>query len=299
MYLTPDRFRAMGFGIDLADVEDVDLRQIIARATALVNAYCAVPMLPANHDFRGGSIASEQHNWKLPDLTITSAGGTRRVYMYHQPVQTITDFKVKFTNTYEVSIDPANLYINKNEGWAEVVSLAAVVSGIYPVGINFGLYTPVAEISYTYGWNLSSTGEYLEPTDAGTYRSSNCWWASTTLPKIYKNGVEESAANYTVDYNEGTVTFSSLLAATDTVTADYRYKLPSPIAEATGFVVAHLLGERDLQLKGMAGIGRLRVAEVELWREGTGARGGPTAVTDEIEPEIGALLAPYVYHSVR
>lgn len=299
MYLTPDRFKSMGFGIDLTDVEDVDLRQIISRASALVDAYCAVPMQPTKHDFRGGSVTAEQHDWRLPDLTITSAGGTRRVYVMHRPITAVTSFKVKFTETYEVSIDPANLYVQHIAGWAEVVSLAAVVSGIYPVGINFGLYTPVAEISYTYGWDLTSTDEYLEPTDAGTYRSTNCWWKTSPAPTIYKNGVAESASNYTIDYNEGTVLFNSLLAATDTITASYSYKLPSPIAEATGFIVAHLLGERDLQLKGMAGIGRLRVAEVELWREGVGARGGSQSVTDAIEPEIGALLAPYVYHTVR
>jgi hypothetical protein len=300
-YLTPDRFKAMGFGLDLADVEDYELRQTLARASALVDAYCAVPMLPQRHDFRGGTITGEQHDWRLADMSIgISAGslGSRRVWANHKPIKDVTSFKVKFTNTYDVTIAPENLYIQHIEGWAEVVSIAAIVTGIYPVGINFGLYTPVAEFDYTYGYNLTATDEVLDPTDAATFRSVNNWWATTPAPVIYKNGVVQTSG-YTVDYNEGTVTFDANLAATDLVTVDYTYKMPSAIGEATALVAVHLLGEADLQRKGMAGIGMLRVAEVELRREGMGRRGATTGVMDELEPEITALLAPFVFHTVR
>lgn len=296
MYITPDRFRAMGFGLDLTDVEEVELRQTITRASALIDAYCAVPMAPQKHDFRGGTITAEQHAWPLPDISMISRVGTRRVYPLHRPITEVTAFRVDFTNSFGLDITPSNLYVNYVENWAEVVSLAAVVSGVYPVGINFGLYTPVAKISYKYGWSISETGDYLEPTDADEYRGNHQWWHTSPAPKVYIDGVLQTIG-YSINYDEGTVVFADNLTASQVVTADYNYKLPDPIAEATGFMVAHLLGERDLQQKGMAGIGMMRVAEVELRREGMGRRA--QTVTEEMEPEIAALLAPYVYTTVR
>jgi hypothetical protein len=296
MYITPERFRAMGFGLDLTDVEDIELRQTIARASALIDAYCAVPMVPQKHDFRGGTITNEQHSWPLPDVSMLSRAGTRRVYIHHRPITEVTAFRVDFTNTFGLDLDKNNLYVNYIENWAEVVSLAAVVSGVYPVGINFGLYTPVAKISYKYGWSIPQTGDYLEPTDADEYRASHQWWHTSPTPKVYIDSVLQTTG-YTVNYDEGTVVFNDALTATQVVTADYNYKLPEPIADACGFMVAHLLGERDLQQKGMAGIGMLKVAEVELRRESMGRRA--TTAAEEMEPEIAALLAPFVYSTVR
>jgi hypothetical protein len=252
-------------------------------------------MIPSRHDFRGGSITAEQHTWRLadPDFTTSNNLGARRVWANHKPLQTVTDFKVKFTNTYEVSIDPANLYVNHIEGWAEVVSLAAIVTGIYPVGINFGLYTPIAEVSYTYGYDFESTGEYLEPTDAGVYRSANCWWNSAHVPKVYRDGVLQSSG-YTINYDEGTVIFTSL-AGSD-VTADYHYKMPSAVGEATGLIVSQIFGERDLVRRGMSGIGLMRVAEVEMRRAMVTSHG---AVVQGITPEAMALLDAYVFRTVR
>lgn len=298
MYITPDRFRSSGFGIDLTGVEDVELRSTIQRASAIVNAYCAVPMQPTQYDFRGGSITGEQMPWRLgnPYEATTIALGSRRVFPKHRPIRTITSFVVKFTNTYSVTIDPSDIYINSDQGWAEVVSLASVVSGVYPVGINFGLYTPVAEVSYTYGWRFAVTSEWLEPTDAGVYRAVNGSWATSPAPVIYKNGAVQSSG-YTVDSVEGTVTFAVLLDDDDVVTASYTYTLPSAIAEATALITAHLLGERELEQRGMAGVALLSVAEVEI-RRPTSSVGGRT-VASEIEPEVAALLAPFIYVTVR
>lgn len=61
-YLTPEAFRVMGFGVDLSVFEEVEVRNILARASARVNTYCAVPNLPQPHDFRGGTVTGEQHS---------------------------------------------------------------------------------------------------------------------------------------------------------------------------------------------------------------------------------------------
>lgn len=295
-YLTPDRYRAMGFGIDLTDLEDVDLRATLNRASALVDSYCGVSQMPQKHQFYGGTITGEQHNWRLPaDYYSSTDLGSRRVYLYHRPIKTITDFRVKFTNTYDVAISPSNLYINNSEGWAEVVSLAAVVTGIYPVGINFGLYTPVAETSYTYGFEFAVVDEILVDTDAQTFRASNGFWAASPAPKVYINAALQSSG-YTVDSVEGTVFFTVAPTATDVITASYTYTLPSAIAEATGMITATLLAERGLQAIGMGGIAVMQVAEVEL------RRSIPRSMRDvvgEVDPAVAALLAPYVEWTIR
>lgn len=302
-YITPDRFRVMGFGVDLSDIDDADFAFVCDRASSLVDAYCNIPILPTRHDFRGGVIRKEQHRWRIGDPNVmlsTLDVGTRRVYPLHGPIGDITSFAVKFTNTYQVTIDPANLYVNKTEGWAEVVSLAAVVTGIYPVGINFGLYTPVAEIDYSYGWTFDAAEERLVNDDGQTWRASNQFWdTSTTTPVIKVNGVTQTN-NYTVDAYEGRVIFPSALAADAIVTATYRFTLPSDIRDATAYVIADILSDRELRQRGMGRLGQVRIAELEMTRETYGL-GGPAqkAAESGVPFEAKTLLEPFRFLTAR
>lgn len=301
-YITPDRFRVMGFGVDLGDLEDADFAFVIERASSLVDAYCNVPVLPQKHDFRGGTITREQHRWRLPDPTLSSAYtevGTRRVYPFHGPLKTMTQFKVMFTQNYSITIDPSNLYINTSEGWAEVISLAAVVTGIYPVGVNFGLYTPVAEINYTYGWAFTSTDERLVADDGYTFRASNQFWDISTAPTIKLNGATQGSG-YTVDAYEGTVVFDALQAPDARVTATYNYTMPDSIRDATAFVIADILGDRELHQRGMGHLAQVRIAELEVTRENAGRSGALRAMAEGGVPlEAQTLLAPFRYLTAR
>lgn len=302
-YLTPDRFRVMGFGVDLTDLSDADFAFAIERASSLVDTYCNVPVIPSKHDFRGGVVAGEQHRWRLPDPTMmVNEVGTRRVYPFHGPLRSVTSFKVMFTENYQIEVDPANLYVNQSENWAEVVSLAAVVSGIYPVGVSFGLYTPVAVINYTYGYRFTSTDETLIPDDSGAYdgsayRANEQYWAADATPIVKKNGVVQTSG-YTVNKTEGLVIFNTLLEAEDKVTCTYVYTLPSAIRDATGYILADVLAERELYQRGMGRLGQIRIAEMEIRRQDTYNR----RVSEEggaIPPEARALLAPYRFISAR
>lgn len=295
IYITPSRYRAAGFGIDVSDMEDAELAAVLRRASSLVDTYCAIPLLPSRHDFRGGSITNEQLPWRLGTETWTRINGTRRVYFKHPPIQTVTSFVVKFTNTYQVEIDPANLYINRIEGWAEVVSLAAVVSGMYPVGINFGLYTPVAEVSYTYGYAFEVIGERMYVTDGNTYQAGHGAWSISPDPVIYRNGVAVTTG-FTIDYDEGEVTFTSPNAATDVITADYTYTLPDGITQATAITATSMLGERALAAKDMTGLSSIKVAEVALARTNRGMLG--LQALDAIPMEAASLLDPFIFRSV-
>lgn len=302
-YLTPDRFRVMGFGVDLSDISDADFAFALERASSLVDAYCNTPILPQKHDFRGGTITGEQHRWKLPDPTMMiSEVGTRRVYPFHGPLRSITSFKVMFTENYQIEINPGNLYVNRSENWAEVVSLAAIVSGIYPVGVSFGLYTPVAVVSYTYGYRFTSTDETLIPDDAGAYegsayRANEQFWATDVDPVVKIDGVVQTTG-YTVNRTEGVVVFNDLLDSDAKVQATYTYTLPPQIRDATGYVLADILAERELFQRGMGRLGQIRIAEMELRRQDTYNK----KYHDEeaaIPPEARSLLAPYRFLTGR
>jgi hypothetical protein len=285
--------------MDLTDVDDAELRSVISRASSLVNTFCAAPNLPQRHDFRGGSITREQHAWRMGTDYYT---GTRRVYVWHKPVKSITSLAIRVTNNMSVSLSASDLFINNSEGYVEVTSLAAVSFGIYPIGVvpNLGLYIPVAEITYDYGWTFTEVNEQLDPYDAASYMSSHMSWATDPVPVIKKNGAVLTVDKYTIDYVEGTVTMTDTPTASDRYTATYTYTLPDAIQEATGIIATSQLGERSLAAKGLTGLASLRVAEVAFAR--TMSREGAlnSSVNQAfVVPEAAqALLAPYRFHSV-
>jgi hypothetical protein len=291
-YLSNDRYRVMGFGADLDGIEEVELANILTRSTAVVNAYCAAPMIPQPFSFTGGTITGEQHKWTL-GTEITK--GTRRVYPYSRPIKNVTDFRIKVTNQISAVINARDLFINNTYGYIEVVSLAAVVYGVYPVGVvpNLGLYQPVAEINYEYGWEFPVTTETLYATDGLTYRSQHGFWEANSAT-IYEGGTATTSG--IVDYVDGTVTFPYHPATT--VTASYTYTLPSAVEQATGEVASTLLAERELTEKGMRGLAGIQIAEVHLRRSFEGGK-----VSDEIKAKVSPtaqmLLEPYRFITIR
>jgi hypothetical protein len=297
MYITPNRFKTMGFGIDMSNHTELEIRSVINQASNLVNSYCAVPLLPNHHDFRGGTVVKEQHRWPLPALNFTSQT-SRRVYALHQPIKEVTSFSVNFTNTYKVTVDPVNLYVNRIESWAEVVSIAAIISGVYPVGINFGLYTPIAEMDYTYGWEFPVVKEYLSPTDSTiVYQAANQFWLVGSTPQVYVNNALQTTG-YTCNFNEGTVTFGTALNDADEVTVSYISTLPEAIAMATGHLTATFMAEADLIGKGMGNLSSIKVEEVEL-RRFAGHTTGTRAMVDSIDPAVGTYLSDFIYLTAR
>jgi hypothetical protein len=249
-------------------------------------------MIPQPFTFAGGTITGEQHKWTLGTEIIK---GTRRVYPYSRPIKSISEFKIRVTNQVSALINATDLFINNSYGYVEVVSLAAVVYGVYPVGVvpNLGLYQPVAEITYTYGWEFPVTGETLYATDGLTYRAQNGFWKNASAT-IYEDGV--ATASGTVDHLDGTVTFPYHPSAT--ITADYTYTLPPAIGQATGEVASMILGERELTEKGMRGLAGIQMAEINLRRSFEGGR-----VSDEIKaqvpPTAQMLLDPFRFTTIR
>jgi len=295
MYVTPDRYRSMGFGVDLDGVEESDLRSILRAASAAVESYCNVPLLPQKHDFRGGTITAEQHQWRMGNDT-GSEMGQRRFYFFHRPVQTVTDFKILVTSGQYVDIPASELFLNPIEGWAEVVSLAVTSIGIFGSGLlpNVGLARPIARASYTYGWQFEVTGEQLDATDGLTFRGQNQWWVTDSVT-IYQNGTDVTD-DVTLDLTEGTATFTDQPETADIITADYTHKLPFDIAQATGIIATAMLNERDLVASGLGRIEALQLEEISVRRS---LPQRSQLQLKQIPEEAALLLGGYTYRAVR
>jgi hypothetical protein len=296
--MTPEKYRTMGFGIDLDGIEDVELASIMSRASAIADGYCAVPKLPAPHSFLGGTITAdnpEQHHWRMPESDFDM--GSRRVYPYHWPIKTVESVDIKVTNTQYVHIESPQLYINNTGRYVEVVTLLLTGVGLFGMILpSLGLMQPVAEICYTYGYEFSETGEILYPTDARTYRALNQFWLpAPSEPKVYIGGVLQTTG-YTINRTEGTVVFNEPLDAGSVVTLDYAFALPHEIRDAVGMIATHLLGEREHQARGMTGVKSLKVAEVTITNSDDKIDSANLAY---IEPEAAWLLDGFKYTTVR
>jgi len=295
MYLTPARFREMGFGIDTSELDNTELLSLVNQATTVVNAYCNVPRIPQMHDFRGGTITNETHTWRYPVNSLDI--GQRREYLFHWPILAISNFRIYVTNTQYIEIAPTELMINNTERYFEIVSLAITSFGLFNALIvpNVYLASPLAKTSYTYGWDFEVADESLSCTDGQTWRAQNQFWFTDTgrEPVIKKNGAVVTTG-FTVDAAEGTVVFTDNLLATDTVSATYHHKLPTDIQYGTAHIVAYLHGQSELQARGMAHLTKLRVAEVEMEKDLR--RGGAKGLVENLNmlvPEAALLLGGY------
>jgi hypothetical protein len=297
LYVTPEKYRTMGFGIDLEGVEDVELASTLSRAQSIAEAYCSVPKLPKAHSFLGGVITPERpetHRWRLPDNEFDQP--QRRIYPFHWPVKSVEQCRIYVTNTQYLNIPPTELFINNTERYLEVISLLISGYGLFGMILpTMGLYQPQSKTAYTYGFEYEVEGETLFPTDARTYRAANQHWIDGTA-HVYLAGVEQ-VSGFSVNQIEGTVTFDDPPGMGVEVAVDYMHKLPWEIRDAVGTIATHLLGERESQARGMTGVRTLKVAEVTITNQGD--KEGKNNIGTYIEPEAAWLLDGFKYITVR
>lgn len=290
-YVTAQKWRTMAFGTDASELDDLELEALCQQASLMVDTHCNVPRIPQYHDFKGGTITGEQHHWRYPfgDFDI----GQRRVYPYHWPIKTVGRLRIYVTRTQYVEIASADMVINNQERYIEVVSLALTSSGLFNALIvpNVGLATPIAYVDYTYGWDFGVVGEILLATDAALWRAENQFWDTTPTPVVYVNGSAQTR-DYSVDYTEGTVAFSAMPAVGAVVTVDYHHRLPREIMYGAGWVVADLHGEAELHAKGMAHLNQIKLGELTITRT------APRAAVDgsdlaSFSPRASSYLASF------
>jgi len=302
MYLTPQKFRTLGFGVDLDGIEDSDLAPILVRASRVADLFCAVSQIPVPYSFLGGSVTTdrpEQHDWRLPENDFDI--GQRRVYYNHFPLRKLNQFRIKVTNTQYVDISPSEIFINHADRCVEVISLAFTGVGLFgAIMPSLGLMRPVSEIAYDWGWDLDVAREQLYVTDGWTYRAENQFWRAEVAPTVYLNGAVQTTG-YTVDTTEGTVTFDVATSPNDVVEVSYRHALPDNVRDAVGEIVAYLLGEKAINERGLQGLRSLKVDTVAMERAGS-SRSGSQALAQHLSDKVPAaadLLDGYRFITVR
>ena len=290
LYLTPERYRAMGYGAE--DVEDADLRAILNRASRAADRYCAAPTYPQRHSFRGGTITGEKHEFRTGNGV--TEGVQKIVWPWHTPLLSCTRFRIYVTNTQYVQFDPSDIFVRADS--LEIVSLAMTSNGLFGAAITpvLGLLVPQVQIDYTYGYQFTETDDVCDPTDARTFRASNQFWTDDDVT-VKVDGVEVSSG-FTVDREEGTVTFDTMQPAQALVEVSYGYTLPSDIPEAVGLIATKLLADRAIAAGGMTGLRSMKVGEISLER--AMPRREEAAYT-AVPVEAAQLLDAYRFLTVR
>lgn len=287
-YITPARYRTMGLGIDLSAKTDVELASVIAAASAEVNRYCAVSR---NHDFRGGTVLAEEHAWDVGNQYKRPSG---KIWPFHRPIKDVTKVRIHVTKQQYIDYTGTMLFWNKQLGYIQPIAApitTALITSIPPWLID----PPVAYVDYTYGWTFSSGLERLYPDGSKTYRAVNQFWVADSA-KVYVNGVEvdnDPTPTFTLDINEGTVTFVDLQAESDVIEVEYQYTLPFEVQAATGIMASEMLGYANINASGLTGLSGIKVEEIELRQS---ARAGFSVY--DLHPAAKVLLAGYVEVSI-
>ena len=291
-YMTPARFRIGGYGVALDAITDAELSTILQTSTSLVNAYCTVPTHPAEYDFRGGTVVDEEYAWPTGHDLLPA--NTRALSRY-TPIISIENFRIDITGSQYLGFTSDQLYLT--EGSIEIVAANTMGVGLFGAAIvpPIGLDPPLAKWSVTYGYRFTARGEELFPSDALEYRAMNQWWWDDPEPVVYVDGTEIDPGDYTIDTEEGTVTFDAALEPNARVTADYDHRMPTAIAEGTALIGVQRLGERSLTSKGLHGLIELAVGDVRLRRDFPRAGVARHGISDEVMQ----LLDPYKFFTVR
>lgn len=262
--LSPRRYLRSGYGLALpTDYTYSQLRTALIRAQNEVNRYCNVPKQPQAFDWRGGTMTDERHQWKLTN-PLAYGPGVKRVYTNVSPIKSVSAFSIDLGKTYHIDFDPTtNIYVNSIESYCELIAVSPVVVGFWPMAAALGLYNPVARISYSYGWTFDVAGDVLEAESPTVYTAAYGNWSQSPPAVIYLDGVEQGSG-YTVDFDDGTVTFATAPGVGVEVTADYEYLCPSEVVDAIGYTTTMDLTRARINQRGMAGLSSLKVAEVSM-----------------------------------
>ncbi len=292
--LSPQRYLRSGYGLALPESYSLSsLRTALIRAQNEVTRYCNVPKLPQPFDWRGGTMTAEQHQWRLTNA-LAYGPGVKRVYLNAGPLKTVTSFIIDLGRTYQVTFNPTtDLYLNHLEQYLEIVAIAPTIVGVWPLGVALGLYHPVSRTTYTYGWTFPTTEDVLEAESPTVYSGAYGNWDPTVPAEVFLDGTPVDPSDFTVDYDNGQVTFATAPAPRVEVTATYASTVPSEVVDAIGLTATAIIGEARMAERGMVGLSSIKVAEVSLTSM------TPMSIRNgaSIPSEAAAMVDGYVFGS--
>jgi len=140
VYLTPSEWQTMTQGVDFTVLTEAQMEALIDRASRLAESEAGVPL--------GGSwlatdYENEQHSWR----------STHRIYLYHWPVQTLSEVRIRVGAQTSAVIQATEIYMNNTAHYVEISSLA-LAFGVAPDIVSLGLAEPVVEVDYTAGYDV-------------------------------------------------------------------------------------------------------------------------------------------------
>lgn len=283
-YLTPDRYRTMGLGIDLTGKSPTELVAVIASASAEVNRYCAVPR---GHDFRGDTIVGEKHQWDPGNTHWRTSG---RVWPLHRPVRSVSKVDIFVTKQQHITFTPDMLYLNEQLNYVEPIA-APITTALFTAIPPWLLTIPIAVVDYVYGDAITETDERLYADGSKSYRATNQFWTDDDVTLKVDGSVVTTG--FTIDRHEGRIIFSDLQDENSIIEVSYVHKLPYEIAAATSIVVSELLGYSNINASGLTGFSGVQVEEISLR---TSQRSG-FGVYD-MHPAAKLLLSNFIQPSI-
>lgn len=141
-YLTADEFRSYELG-DLTDpsgseLTDRQLDSYIGIASRMADSYVGYSFAYKQ--------TTERHVWNQK---------TRRVFPREKPIVSVASLKVYVSNQQNAAFTVNDVFVNSDRGYVEVTSLATVTYSLFPAIVALGLIDPVAEITYTHGYQYT------------------------------------------------------------------------------------------------------------------------------------------------
>jgi hypothetical protein len=141
-YITADEFRSYELG-DLTDPSGVELTD------GQLDSYIGIASRMAD-SYVGYSFAykqtTERHVWNQK---------TRRVFPREKPIVSVGLLRVYVSNQQSAAFTVNDVFVNSDRGYVEVTSLAGVTYSLFPAIVALGLIDPVAEITYTHGYQYT------------------------------------------------------------------------------------------------------------------------------------------------
>lgn len=305
-YITVAQFRAADTGIvgttANANISDLSLARQIAEAEADIDSYVAFPYY-LNGGFEPHMTGLIQQGFDQYTRRLANMAGP-------VPIRNAQRYRIHISNAGQTgqglfaSIDNGDVVINNAESYVEIVPLQAITYSLAPVVWDLGLEPPLIEADFEVGFYEPHFAEtlYNDSGDNKTYRALNAFWASAYTqaianqpnqlppvpPVVYANGVVVPSGNYTINYTEGTVTFTVARASTDIITSDYTTQIPFNVRRAAIAQTTWRLALRAVTQQGALPYDLVKAGEMQVRRKDANQAG-----TSALCEEALHALAPY------
>ncbi len=250
-YVSKDEFinssEAMGLGLTASSIQYTsgELDRKLLQASSFVNRYCNRYFDTQTIDETHTGFYVRPYNPQMVSVTVANSP--------YQSINRLWIYVLKWFIEVDITSPASYMQDFPDYGYFRIVPLlssAGTGTGSpIPAAILDKVALGVLWINYTFGYGSPQTGMVVPATDASykTYQLPVGYrlWAPDQTTNVYKNGALVPSANYTIDYPNGMITFSSANVITDVITADFvtNESIPSDIKDATILVASHLIGQ--------------------------------------------------------